>query len=167
MLKLDSQTINLIILLLCLIICFRTKSVFACGIIVGILVSNYYNRLLLSGNLYKKPKTIISSVSLNDTPVSSPTGTNSDPLLDKINEIKSTFTNKEHNTEPEIKKPCTKNCSEINVDGDEFIAYSNTHRNEPTRVINGMQNAYKNLEKYVREEVDDTEKRIWWGNADY
>jgi hypothetical protein len=53
------------------------------------------------------------------------------------------------------------------IDGDESIAYNSIHRNEPTRVINGMQNAYNNLNKYVREEVDKEETREWWGNNDY
>ena len=54
------------------------------------------------------------------------------------------------------------------IDGDEIISYLNIHRNEPTRVINGMTNAYTKLNRYVRDEIDEEEQnKEWWGQHDY
>lgn len=53
------------------------------------------------------------------------------------------------------------------IDGDERLAYHNINRNEPTRVINGMNNSYKNLNKYIKDEIDESEKMIWWNNLEY
>jgi hypothetical protein len=61
----------------------------------------------------------------------------------------------------------TTQSTDIALDGDELMSHNNLSRNEPTRVIMGMTQAYQNLNKYVLEEVTEEEHREWWGENDY
>jgi hypothetical protein len=56
---------------------------------------------------------------------------------------------------------------DIIIDGDESMAYSNIHRNEPTRVIAGIGKKYDKMKKFLKEESEEIEKRDWWGNLEY
>ena len=55
----------------------------------------------------------------------------------------------------------------VDTDGDEKIVLLNKTRNEPTRMLAGVNNAVKNLNKYVKEEIDEAENMEWWGNNEY
>lgn len=49
------------------------------------------------------------------------------------------------------------------LDGDERINYQARSRNDPTRVIAGTMNRRCDLDKYLREEVEEEDDREWWG----
>jgi hypothetical protein len=49
------------------------------------------------------------------------------------------------------------------LDGDERINYQARSRNDPTRVTAGTMNRRCDLDKYLREEVEEEDNREWWG----
>jgi hypothetical protein len=49
------------------------------------------------------------------------------------------------------------------LDGDERINYQARSRNDPTRVTAGTMNRRCDLDKYLREEVEEEDDREWWG----
>ena len=49
------------------------------------------------------------------------------------------------------------------IDGDERINYQSRSRNDSTRVTAGTMNRRRDLDKYLREEVDEEDDREWWG----
>lgn len=49
------------------------------------------------------------------------------------------------------------------LDGDERMNYQARSRNDPTRVTAGTMNRRRDLDKYLREEVDEEDDREWWG----
>ena len=49
------------------------------------------------------------------------------------------------------------------IDGDEAITYQARSRNDAVRVTTGTMRRRRDLDKYLREEVDEAEERIWWG----
>jgi hypothetical protein len=93
-----------------------------------------------------------------------------DPLIYKydIEEKKNIKENTFYDNYPGNINSNTKKCNDnAFIDGDETIAYNNIVRNEPTRVIIGMTEAYKKLNKYVREEVEEAEYKDWWDDTTY
>ncbi len=53
------------------------------------------------------------------------------------------------------------------LDGDERMVYSSLSRNDATRVDAGIMNRRKDIDRYVREEVEEAEDREWWGRHEY
>lgn len=49
------------------------------------------------------------------------------------------------------------------LDGDERINYQARSRNDPMRVTAGTMNRRCDLDKYLREEVEEEDDREWWG----
>jgi len=49
------------------------------------------------------------------------------------------------------------------LDGDERMTYQARSRNDPARVTAGTMNRRRDLDKYLREEVDEEDDREWWG----
>ena len=49
------------------------------------------------------------------------------------------------------------------IDGDERMVYQSRSRNDPTRAIAGTMDRRRELDKYLREEVEEEENRVWWG----
>lgn len=49
------------------------------------------------------------------------------------------------------------------LDGDERINYQSLSRNDSTRVTAGTVNRTRMMNNYLREEVEETEARPWWG----
>jgi hypothetical protein len=62
-----------------------------------------------------------------------------------------------------------KNCDyKYLIDGDEESAYLNLNRNEPTRVLHGMNNQFNNLCRYLKDEIDEYDRNgNWWGLHEY
>jgi len=56
--------------------------------------------------------------------------------------------------------------NEIDIDGDETLAYQNMSRNDPVRAISGITKRRRFLDPYLREEVDESEDRFWWGQKE-
>jgi hypothetical protein len=52
-------------------------------------------------------------------------------------------------------------------DGDERMTHQARGRNDPERVIAGTMKRREKLDKYLREEVDEEENKVWWGADDY
>ncbi len=52
------------------------------------------------------------------------------------------------------------------MDGDEGIVYNSTHRNDETRALEGISNRRRDMDKYLREEVEEAEDREWWGRSE-
>lgn len=190
--QLDNQLITLIVIIFCVIICFRTNSTVLCTMIGSALVSLIYKNNSGNESIINFPmpfKKIKVKGSNQKTKVREQFQIDKDfiKLLDE-NEIENEIememdielnSNKikkdvqESLFIPNVKiepKPNTEPViipENVCLDGDERIAYNSIHRNEPTRVILGMGKAYKNLSKYVLEEVEEIESRDWWGNMDY
>lgn len=53
------------------------------------------------------------------------------------------------------------------LDGDELMNYQARSRNDPTRVAAGTMNRRRDLDKYLREEVDEEDDREWWGRHEH
>jgi hypothetical protein len=53
------------------------------------------------------------------------------------------------------------------LDGDERINYQMRSRNDPSRVAAGTMNRSCDLDKYLREEVEEESDREWWGRHEY
>ena len=49
------------------------------------------------------------------------------------------------------------------LDGDERMNYQSRSRNDPIRVTAGTMNRRQDMDKYLREEVEEEEGRVWWG----
>lgn len=49
------------------------------------------------------------------------------------------------------------------LDGDERMNYQSRSRNDPIRVTTGTMNRRQDMDKYLREEVEEEEDRVWWG----
>ena len=49
------------------------------------------------------------------------------------------------------------------LDGDERMANQGTSRNDATRVTAGTMNRRGDVDKYLREEVEEAQDRVWWG----
>ena len=49
------------------------------------------------------------------------------------------------------------------IDGDERMNYQSRSRNDSTRATAGTMNRRKDLDRYLREEVEDEERRVGWG----
>ena len=49
------------------------------------------------------------------------------------------------------------------IDGDENMVNLSVLRNDPTRVISGTMNRRRDMDKYLREETEESENRQWWG----
>ena len=49
------------------------------------------------------------------------------------------------------------------LDGDERMNYQARSRNDPTRATAGTMNRRCDLDKYLREEVEEEDDREWWG----
>lgn len=69
----------------------------------------------------------------------------------------------------DIKDHIYKNCMNNSfIDGDENIAYIQINKNEPTRVLHGMNTQYNNLHKYLFDEMEEMDKNSnWWGQHEY
>lgn len=52
------------------------------------------------------------------------------------------------------------------IDGDERITYQLRARNDETRVIAGLMNRRSELDKFLREEVEQEENSRWWGRQE-
>lgn len=65
---------------------------------------------------------------------------------------------------PRAAGPCTDDeANNDEYDGDDRIARSGLTRNEPTRVTAGTINRKRDLDPYLREEVEEYEDLNWWG----
>jgi hypothetical protein len=53
------------------------------------------------------------------------------------------------------------------IDGDERITLQASSRNDATRVTAGTMNRRRDLDEYLREEVEEEEDREWWGRGEY
>jgi hypothetical protein len=53
--------------------------------------------------------------------------------------------------------------NDLEIDGDELNTYHGRFRNDPIRATIGTMNRKKDLDQYLREEVDEEEDRMWWG----
>jgi hypothetical protein len=53
------------------------------------------------------------------------------------------------------------------IDGDERASYQARSRNDPTRATAGAMNRRRDLDEYLREEVEKEEDRVWWGRHEY
>ncbi len=49
------------------------------------------------------------------------------------------------------------------LDGDERMNYQANSRNDPLRATAGSMNRRRDLDKYLREEVEEEEDSRWWG----
>lgn len=56
--------------------------------------------------------------------------------------------------------------NDAEMDGDELMAVQGTNRNDATRVWAGVYNRRRDLDQYLREEVDEQENRPWWGRSE-
>lgn len=225
--QIDDQLITLVVLVICIIICFKTRGTIMCTIIGSIIMSiiykNKHNKLesiinlpSLLKNKIKKIDTKTNKIKIPDVvPPKEKFYINNNsikmvPDYDYENEIetemhieliktrirdefikKEVKKSQEEHIKPIIKSVSIKEpikefptepikeefmtredvstmcLSDSVIDGDEQIAYSGIHRNEPTRVIAGMGRAYQNLSRYVLEEIQEVEGKEWWGNNDY
>ena len=59
--------------------------------------------------------------------------------------------------------PCIDDDAIAVGDIDEQVPNQVRARNDPTRVVAGIMNRRKFLDPYLREELDETEDRRWWG----
>lgn len=60
--------------------------------------------------------------------------------------------------------PCVDDEANDNeIDGDERMANQGTARNDATRVTAGTMNRLKDMRKYLEEEPEEAEERVWWG----
>jgi hypothetical protein len=57
--------------------------------------------------------------------------------------------------------------SQYPIDGDERLSYQSLSRNDPKRPIMGVTRRRRDMDKYLREEVDEEENRRWWGQDEY
>ena len=53
------------------------------------------------------------------------------------------------------------------IDGDDRLSYQSLSRNDPKRPIMGVTRRRSDMDKYLREEVDEEENRRWWGQNEY
>ena len=49
------------------------------------------------------------------------------------------------------------------IDYDEMNTYHAKWRNDATRATAGTMNRFRNVDPYLREELDETENEVWWG----
>ena len=57
--------------------------------------------------------------------------------------------------------------NDAEMDGDELMSFHGYARNDPERVTAGTMNRRRDLDKYLREEVTESEDREWWGRHEY
>jgi hypothetical protein len=53
--------------------------------------------------------------------------------------------------------------NDAEIDGDESAVYKSLYRNDAIRVAAGTMNRRRDLQKYLAEECDEAENRVWWG----
>lgn len=53
------------------------------------------------------------------------------------------------------------------IDGDERVAAAARWRNDATRVTAGTMNRYRDVNRHVREELDEEGERVWWGRHEW
>lgn len=217
MFHIDNKLIIIVIVILCVIICFRTSGSILCILLGAILIMDFsdnntesntilpslFNRSKRNKNNTNDKETDLNNIEekvnkmidqkdsfqsgvemikVNEKKRSNITNIRNDMELEHLmlkelnnkTEKKAITITKEDPLLPQIRtketyipEPQSTQLMDTVIDGDENIAYNSIHRNEPTRVILGMGNAYYNLGRYVKEEVDEEESREWWGNNDY
>lgn len=64
---------------------------------------------------------------------------------------------------PQAAAPCVDDDAIAIYDGDELLAYQARSRNDPERVWAGIYRRKGLVDRYVREELDETEDTQWWG----
>jgi hypothetical protein len=187
----EDQLIILFILGLCIILCFESRDHTFCVIIMGIILtyllykhfSHRDNMISLKSTNQKKQNFIPSPyrysnkynskeklVTLPDKILLEPMSKPNEELITP--QINLNIPNTYYQGSINIKDNCdgdNNNCLDnAFLDGDERISYSNVHRNEPTRVINGLLKTYQHIDRYIHEELDDQEKNWeWWGLNEY
>lgn len=69
---------------------------------------------------------------------------------------------------PQPPEPCYEDeANDAEMDGDELNTVQARSRNDAQRVTAGTMNRRRDLDKYFREEVTETEDREWWGAHEY
>ena len=58
------------------------------------------------------------------------------------------------------------NCVSDTIGGDENMAYNNLYRNESKKTIQ-RENLFKQMDRFVKEEIDMEENNIWWSKYEY
>jgi hypothetical protein len=65
---------------------------------------------------------------------------------------------------PQAAGPCVDDDAVAIYDGDELMAYHGRARNDPERVWVGITRRKALVSRFVKEELDETESSVWWGN---
>lgn len=191
----ENQLITLAVLVLCIVICYRSASSVLSMVLGALIVMHFIKQGIIDTDLYSylprkmmvfEPEINIKKTKAKDSFIDNNVTIDNGlikqieqqiikqtdielkkdeyNILPKYNDKLDTFESYSGNIDIKTENKVLNNNF---IDGDEKMAYHNKVRNEPTRVIIGSTQAYKKLNKYVQEEIDEQETREWWGHNDY
>ena len=84
--------------------------------------------------------------------------------MDNISELKKKYNDYKGNIDNDSIK-CDNYVSDT-IGGDENMAYNNLYRNESKKPIQ-RENLFKQMDRFVKEEIDMEENNIWWSKYEY